>query len=72
MIVFPPKYQIRLLDMDRAFVAIQASDFQTEVAGVYVFQFIKYLTYTSDKKFKLVLINIKLHDLNFYCKDVLT
>ena len=65
MILFPPKYQIRHLDMNRAFVAIQASDFQTEVAGVYVFQFIKYLTYNSDKKYKLILINIKLHDLKF-------
>ena len=52
MIVFPPKYQISLLDMDRAFVANQASDFQTEVAGIYVFQFIKYLIYKSDKKCK--------------------
>ena len=33
------------------FVAIEASDFQTEVAGAYVFQFIKYLTYNSDKKY---------------------
>ena len=63
MIVFSPKYQIRLLDMDRAFVAIQASDFQTEVAGIYFFQFMKYLIYKSDKKYKIILINFKLHDL---------
>ena len=33
MIVFPPKYQIRLLDMDRAFVGIQAFDFQSNRGG---------------------------------------
>ena len=32
------------------FVAIPASDFETDVAGVYVFHIIKYLIYNSDKK----------------------
>ena len=45
------------------FAAILASNFQTEVAVVYVFLFIKYRMYNSDKKNKLFLIYSMLHNL---------
>ena len=40
-----------------------ASGFQTEVAVVYIFKFIKHLTKYSDKKHKLILIDIRLYDI---------
>ena len=45
------------------FAAILASNFQTEVAVVYVLIFIKYQMYNSDKKNKFFLIYSVLHNL---------
>ena len=52
-------------DSDPCFFCCHSRFFQTEVAEVYVFKFIKYLIYNSDKKYKLILINIKLINLKF-------
>ena len=45
------------------FVVNLASGFQTEVAVVYIFKFIKHLTNNSDNKHKLILIDIRLYNL---------